>query len=263
MESKYNFNRSFSNICHFLLVPATALVFLSSIVSLQRNQIKAINQANTEEYTKQEQAQQVNLKFLNNIPKFGFSNLIANWAFLDFVQYFGDYDARNQTGYSLNAKYFKTVVKHDPRFVDAYLYLAPATSMFAGKPETTVSSMEKGLESISPESPKSYLVWTYKGVDELLFLGDNEAAQKSYETAAEWAKYHDDETSKVIRKRARETANFLANNPDSKKAQASSWMIIYSNSKEESVKEFARKRIEALGGELIITPNTITVKMPE
>ena len=263
MESKYNFNRGFSNIFHFLLVPATALVCLSSIVSLQRNQITAINQANAKEYNKQEQVQQINLKLLNNIPSFGFSNLIANWAFLDFVQYFGDYDARNQTGYSLNSEYFKTVVKHDPRFVDAYLHLAPATSMFAGKPETTVSSRTEGLQSISPESPKSYLVWTYKGVDELLFLGDNEAAQKSYETAAEWAKYHDDETSKIIGERARETANFLANNPDSKKAQASSWMMIYSNSKEESVKEFALQRIKALGGELIITPNTITVKMPE
>ncbi|MDJ0689345.1 MAG: hypothetical protein QNJ41_12625 [Xenococcaceae cyanobacterium MO_188.B32] len=263
MQIKANFDRGFYSIFQFLLIPVTGLVCLSSIVSLQRNQLTAINQSHPEKYAKQEQAQKIKLNLLNNIPTFGFSNLVANWAFLDFIQYFGDRPARNQTGYNLNSKYFKTIVKHDPHFVDAYLHLAPATSLFSGKPKTTVSLMTKGLQSISPESPKSYLVWTYKGVDELLFLGDNQAAQKSYETAAEWAKYHDDKISKIIGDRARETADFLAINPDSKQAQVSSWMMIYSNSRDEAVKELALKRIEALGGELIITPNTITVKMPE
>lgn len=263
MESKFNFNQGYSNIYKFLLAPITALICFVSIATLQSSQIKAINQSNSEEYAKQEQIQKINLDLLNNLPTFGLSNLMANWAFLDFIQYFGDYDARNQTGYSLNSEYFKAIVKHDPRFVEAYLYLAPATSMFAGKPENTVSSMTEGLESISPESPKSYLIWTYKGVDELLFLGDNQAAKKSYETAAEWSEYHNDENSKAIGDRARETAAFLAENPDSKQAQVSSWMMIYSNSKEVAVKKLALQRIEALGGELIITPNTITVKMRE
>lgn len=263
MANLSDWNQEFPNISKLFLAPVIALVCLGSIINLQKKQIEVTSKSNVKEYYQQEKAKKIKINLLNNAPDFGFSNLIANYSFLGFVQYFGDYHGRNQTGYSLNSEYFETVIKHDPRFVDAYLKLAPATSMFEGKPETTVSLMAKGVESISPENPMSYMIWMYKGVDELLFLGDNQAAKKSYEKAAEWAKVHDDETSKIIGARARETAEFLATNPNSKKAQASSWMMIYSNSKEESVKDFARQRIEALGGEIIITPYQITVKMPE
>jgi hypothetical protein len=53
---------------------------------------------------------------------------------------------------------------------------------FAGYPAKSVEYMEKSLEKtppkiISPVYPPYYL-WIYKGVDELLFLGDVEAAKK-------------------------------------------------------------------------------------
>ena len=38
---------------------------------------------------------------LKNLPSFGFDNLIADWTFLKFLQYFGDDEARDVTGYDL------------------------------------------------------------------------------------------------------------------------------------------------------------------
>ena len=45
---------------------------------------------------------QARLDLLKRIPSGGFDNLIGNWAFLDYLQYFGDEDTRNATGYRLN-----------------------------------------------------------------------------------------------------------------------------------------------------------------
>jgi hypothetical protein len=51
----------------------------------------------------QQEAQQeaLRLKMLKTIPSFGFDNLIADWTFLKFLQYFGDDEARDVTGYNL------------------------------------------------------------------------------------------------------------------------------------------------------------------
>ncbi len=238
------------------------VVCVGSVVSLQQAQLTAMEQKNTGDYTKQEQSKKIYLDTLKQTPTFGFSNLVGSLIFLDFIQYFGDASARDQTGYTLSTDYFAAVVEHNPRFVEAYLYLAPATSLFAGKPETTVSLMKEGLKSLSPKIDKSYMIWTFKGVDELLFLGDIKAAQNSYKTAAQWAKVQNDKTSQTIGNRARETAVFLATNPDSKNARASSWMMIYSNARDEQTRQTALSNIEKLGGKVIATPNQITVKMP-
>ena len=52
--------------------------------------------------------------------------------------------------------------------------------MYTGNPEKTIALMEKVLESVNPESEQAAFLWTAKGLDELLFLGDKEAAIKSY-----------------------------------------------------------------------------------
>ena len=247
----------------FFITAITAFILGFGIINIQKKQLTEITKIKTENYTKQEKVQKTRLNLLKDSPSFGFDNLVANLTFLDFVQYFGDYDARRQLGSGLAPDYFEAIVNHDPRFVGAYLHLAPASTMFAGQPQKTVAIMSEGLKSMNPELDKSYLVWTYKAVDELLFLGDQKAARNSYLTGAKWATYHTDERSKAIGNRAKETAQFLASNPDSKKAQASSWMMIFSNARDQQTRQMALQRIESLGGEVIITENKITVKMPE
>lgn len=205
------------------------------------------------------------LSLLQKLPSLGFDNLIADWAYLSFLQYFGDGPARQKTGYALVPDYFETIVNRDPRFIKAYLYLSPATSLYAGRPDRTVALMNQGLKSLSPtEQPRSYLVWLYKATDELLFLGDSQAAKNSYEMAAKWASVSTDPDSQRLAKSARRTAKFLAQNPDSKQAQVSAWLMVLSNAVDDATRRLAIQQIQKLGGEVSIdSQGEVKVQLPQ
>jgi len=214
---------------------------------------------------KEQKLEGVRLNSLNKLPSLGFDNLIADWAFLNFLQYFGDSQARQKTGYSLNPKYFEVIVNRDPHFVKSYLFLSPATSIYAGRPERAVALMEKGLKSLSPDtSPDAYYVWLYKGTDELLFLGDTKASQHSHEMAASWASMSNDPDGKRIAALSNQTAQFLARNPDSRQAQVNSWTMILVNAVDNRTRQLAVNRIKALGGQVSISSQgEVKVQLPE
>ncbi len=116
--------------------------------------------------------------------------------------------------------------------------------------------MNQGLKSLAPKIPKqSYYIWRYKGTDELLFLGNSQAAKQSFETAGEWADAYTDDDSKDIAKLSHQTAQFLAKNPNSKSAQVSSWSSVLNNAFDDRVRKIAISRIQALGGKVSITPD--------
>ena len=241
------------------------------ILGIGSIQISQINQLTTKQKVKSTQnlkkdveLQKLSLNFLQKFPSFSLDNLVADWVFLKFLLYFGDGEPRSATGYSLVPEYFEAVVNHDPRFIQAYLALSPATSLYAGQPQKTVTLIEEGLQSISPEiSRKSPYLWMYKGSDEMLFLGDTEAAQHSYEMAAKWAETYDNPQSQSLAANARQTAQFLANNSQSKQARVGAWSMILSNAPDEATRQRAIKEIEALGGEVIVTPQgRMKVKSP-
>ena len=237
---------------------------LSIVIPLQVLKLSNLDlEANLDKlHLKQEtENKQVRLNILKKAPSLGFNNLFADWTFLKFLGYFGDGEARQKSGYSLSPDYFEIVVERDPRFIKSYFFLSPATSLYAARPDKSVALIEKGLKSISPQLPESSLLWLYKGVDELLFLGDAKAAQHSYEVAAKWATLQDEPE---IAARAREVAHFLEQNPDSKEAQIRSWMMILGNIPDERTQQLAISRIEALGGKVIITPEgNIKLELPE
>lgn len=245
----------------FLLV---LLVSLTGVVVLQ---LPRANQDNTdltkEQALQAEQQRKLRLDLLKQIPNFGYQNLLADWIFLDFVQYYGDGAARALTGNALSGDYFEAVVSKDPRFIESYFILAPATSLFTGNPLKSVELMEQGLEFLTPETDLAYQIWMYKAIDETLFLGDNQKARQSYLTAADWAQYHDTEAARLTQQRAEETARFLATNPDSRLVQASAWVMVYSNARDDQTRKLALEKIKETGAEVIITPNRISVRMPQ
>lgn len=205
------------------------------------------------------------LKLLQNLPSFGYENLMADWVYIDFLQFFGDEEARDKTGYSLSPEYFKVILGHDPRFLAAYLGLSVSSSLYAGMPEKSIALMEKGLKSLAPQLPqKSYFVWRYKGTDELLFLGNVKAAQTSFLQASEWANTYTDEESKQVAFLSQKTANFLSKNPDSKSARVATWITVFNNKVDEKTRKRAIREIQALGGVVIINPDgTNMIKLPE
>jgi hypothetical protein len=204
------------------------------------------------------------LNFMKQMPSFGYNNLIADWVYLNFLQYFGDDDVRDKTGYSLSPKYFEVILERDPKFLTAYQSLSTSTSLYAAMPERSVELMEKGLKSLKPKLPeKSYYVWRYKGIDELLFLGNSQASQESFGTAADWANKYSDEESKNIANISQKTANFLSHNPDSRYARIASWAIVLNNKVDQRTRKRAISEIEALGGKIVSTPEGNKILFPE
>ncbi|PSB46752.1 hypothetical protein C7B80_12135 [Cyanosarcina cf. burmensis CCALA 770] len=256
---------NYLNKAKTLIAPVVASLCAVAILSIQLPKSN-IQQAQTDqaESIKQEQLEKSRLILLKKLPTFGFSNLVGDWGFLQFIQYFGDGEARKYTGYSLSPDYFELVVNRNPRLVKAYLYLSPATSIYAGRPDRSVALFAQGLKSISPHTdPKAYFLWMYKAVDELLFLGDHQAARHSYEMAAQWASNSQDKSSKLVADRARETAQFLSKNPQSVQARIGAWATILSNARDDASRQLAIDNIQKLGGEVIINPNgLLQIKSP-
>lgn len=229
------------------------------LISLQNNYLKKIKhldqQLSKTEVEKAVQAEEIKLKILKNAPSFGFNNLYADWIFLNFAQYFGDDPARKLTNYNLSPEYFEIILDQDPKFLQAYFYLSASTSVYAGMPERSVAIMNDKLKSLSPKVPlNAYYIWRYKAVDELLFLGDSQNAKESFKKASEWASLYTDEESQSLTKIFARTAQFLENNPDSKYAQFSAWIMVLNAAYDVETRQRAIRAIENLGGKVILTP---------
>lgn len=241
-----------------LVVTLVPLLFLILGISLlQVSQLKRLNQstANTslEELERQSETERVYLNLVKEVSTFGFQNLVADWVFLDFIQYFGDTSARNQIGYDLSPSYFEAILNHDPYFRDAYFFLSGSTTLYAGRPDRTVEIMNQHISQLSPMVPrKAYYVWRYKGTDELLFLGDSQAAQRSFEMAAEWARVYSDLESQTVAQVSQQTSEYIARDPESTSARISAWAMILSSAFDDNTRNYAVSKIEELGGSVSV-----------
>ncbi|CDN12654.1 MAG: hypothetical protein HRU34_04425 [Richelia sp.] len=229
-----------------------------------QSMLKAQDNITTETLQRELDLEKLRLQILNKLPSFGFSNLVANLVYINFLNYFGDDAARNKTDYSLSPEYFTIIIDRDPKFIQAYLGLSTSTSMYAAMPERAVELIEKGLKSLKPQAPKySYYIWRYKGIDELLFLGNSQAAKTSFANASDWASSYADKKSKNVAYFSRTTSEFLSRKPDSKKAQIGAWVMILNHQVDQKGKERAIKGIEALGGRVIPQPDsTHSIQLP-
>jgi hypothetical protein len=215
-----------------------------------KHQDQNLNQA---ELQQEEAKLKVQLEIAKTLPTFGFDNLVADWHFINFMQYFGDSSVRRKAGYGAAMNYFDIILDRDPRFLYGYFYLSNTGSLYAGEPERSVSLMDRGLKLLSPKVPdRSYYVWRLKAVDELLFLGKVADAQHSMQTAANWASQSTDPESQNVVKLSQGTANYLARNPNSKQAQFDAWNMVLSNAVDDFVTKRAIAGIRATGGKVTV-----------
>ncbi|MBD2293031.1 hypothetical protein H6G06_05920 [Anabaena sphaerica FACHB-251] len=253
----------------FLITPLVACFCILGISFSQYPRLQKLltskQSMSVETLEKDQQKEGLRLGLLQEIPSFSYDNLIADWVYIDFLQYFGDNEVREKIGFSLSPEFFEIILKHDPKFLEAYLHLSVSSSLYAGMPERTITLIDKGLRSLSPTLPeKSYYIWRYKGTDELLFLGDSQAARNSFLKAAEWASQHDDPESKNIVYISQKTAEFLQRNPDSKFARIATWTMVLQNNVDDKTRKRAIKEIENLGGKVVINDDGVpAVTLPE
>ncbi|WP_231506000.1 hypothetical protein [Planktothrix serta] len=246
---------TFSKGLSILLPIAIAGIALISIVGVQLYapgglgistvQTTQPDQISTATAQQAQQQEATRLKLLKTLPSLGYGNLLADWAFLGFLQYFGDDPARQKTDYELLNDYFEVIVTHDPLWVEMYNFLSTSVSFYQARPDLTVKLIEKGLQSLSPEkNPKAWLVWRVKGVDELLLLGDTQAAIKSHRMAAKWAENTPDQD---FAPRLREFAEILSQNPDNKLIRIQSWLMVYGATEDKLVRKRAIQELTELG----------------
>ncbi len=235
-------------------LPAIApFVCLAGIVLLQSQEYKkSLQQLDRANYLSQEQEQARLLKFQRQTPALGFDNLVADWSYLNFVQYFGDKNARETIGYQLVPEYFATITQIDPRFTQAHLRLSLANSMYAGEAETTIALMEEVLASVEPESEGAALLWTSKGLDELLFLGNKKAAINSYKIAAQWANLSTGSRPDGLTIKDLATALESTTEMELKEAQIRAWSSVLGHVKDHQRKREIINKISNLKAELLI-----------
>lgn len=233
-----------------LITLVIASIALASIVGVQRFQL---NQTSIKGSTPQQAEQQEvwRLRLLKHLPTFGFNNLIADWTFLNFLQYYGDDDARAQTGYSLSPEYFDIITRLDPRFLDTYLFLSSSLSYQLGQPKLAVEFMDRGTAALSPAiNPKSFQVWRLKGLDQLLLLGDIPGSIRSHEMAANWTKNTPYSNLSPL---FQQTADFLRTDPNSVLVRFNAWASVYAQAMatgDRQTQERAKQEILALGGQI-------------
>jgi hypothetical protein len=236
----------------FVGIMAALVCCVLSIQTSALSRLRAQEQSIAKPQIERDVAERANrIAVLSKMPSFGFNNLIANTMLIDYMQYFGEEKARNINGYSLGLDYFDLILAKDPRFYISYFYMSVTGNIYSAQPERSVAIMEKGFKSIDPRTPEnSYYLWRLKGTDELLFLGNGKAAQKSMQTAADWANKVNDEESRRVSAMSQTTANFLAKNPNSKQAQFAAWMMVIENAVDIKAQKIALRKILELGGKV-------------
>lgn len=231
----------------------------SVVVYLQTPQLASLKQRKslTKAVLGQQEAQlKAQLSIAKTLPTFGFDNLVADWHFIDFIQYFGDTEVRAKAGYGASMEYFEAMLDRDPRFLYAYFYLSSTGSLYAGQPEKSVSLMNSGLKSLSPKVPdRGYYIWRLKAVDELLFLGKIPDARNSMLTAANWARQSPTTEGQNVARLSQGTAAYLARNPNSKQAQFDAWNMVLGAAVDDFVIKRAIVGIRSTGGKVTISPS--------
>lgn len=209
------------------------------------------------------QQEQVRLRLLKETPSFGFDNLLANWVFLNFLQYYGDDEARKKTGFNLSPEYFDIITRRDPRFVGTYLFLSGSVSHQLGQPDIAVQFMKRGTEALSPEiDPLAFQIWRFMSLDQLLLLGDVPGSIYSLEKAADWVKGTENAELEPL---FRQTATFLRKEPNSKPIRVLAWGAIYQQATaigDKQTQERAKREIVTLGGKVFEKDGRLFIQPP-
>lgn len=230
-----------------------AAAALISVILLQRAQLNTAGLI-AENPQQAEQQESLRLKALGRMPAGGltFNNLIADSTFLSFLQYYGDDEARQQTGYGLSPQYFDGVTQRDPRFVESYLFLSGVLSYQLGQPDLAMQYRQRGTDVLSPQQhPGAAAVWEFQALDKLLLTNDVPGAIQGYENAAAWASMSSDPEVKKAEPVFRRFAAFLKTDPDSRLIRFTAWVTIYQQAvaiKDQGTQARVRQAILALGG---------------
>ena len=240
----------FSWVLSGVIKVTIATAAIAGIIKLQQPQLQQLSARDVASPEDQRQ-EALNLSLMARSPSFGLDNILADWAFLNFVQYDGDVATRKAVGYSLAPKYFEMMTRLDPRFVDSYVFLSSIMSYQMGMPNEAIALMDRGTSALTPKDhPKAFLVWRLKGLDQLLMVNDLKASQFSYDQAGDWALASSDVSVREVGPIFKQTAEFIRTDPNNKTMLLWSWSAIYDQAvvtRDEVTQARAREMLLKIG----------------
>ena len=124
--------------------------------------------------------------------------------------------------------------------------------MYAGDPEKTIALMQQVLDTIEPISEEAVAVWTSKGLDELLFMGDKVSAIESYKMAEQWAALVQNNRSEKLTIKNLEEALESTTELELKEAQLRAWSSVLVHIKDHQRRREIIDRLDRIKDEILV-----------
>lgn len=168
---------------------------------------------------------------------FGMDNLVADWYWLQYVQYFGDTKAREKTNFDYCDDYLELVTAIDPKFVKAYAAASYAVAGMQEDPDKALKILSRGI-LLNPSAPDSWELYrNYAGVA-FLYKKDLPTAAKYFIKAA------DAPGAPVV---FRSFAAAFYNKMNDKERAISLWIQYYKEAPSQELKDKTKKKLTDLG----------------
>jgi tetratricopeptide (TPR) repeat protein len=168
---------------------------------------------------------------------FGLDNLVADWYWLQYVQYFGDTEAREKTNFDYCDDYLELITALDPKFVKAYAAASYAVAGMQDNPDKALKILAQGIK-LNPATEGSWELYrNYAGVA-FLYKKDLPTAAKYFTKAA------DAPGAPAV---FRSFAAAFYSKMNNKERAISLWVQYYREAPTQDLKDKTRKKLIDLG----------------
>lgn len=228
-----------------ILIQIIIFASLSCGIYLTQNYLDAVKAKDTKYYVEKNILITLPTNIIKNIT-LGFDNMIADIAWLQFVQYYGENSRLKNTGktiydFSYTYKYIEVVTTLDPNFSYAYWFGSFAIADEMERPDLAIKILKLGIKN----NPDNWWLPYTAGIMELMYNNSFVNATKYIDLAARLqpktviGNYNIGHISKVLHSKAKKQEKLIA-----------IWLGIYNDAAKKGDKltmERARKNLKKRG----------------
>lgn len=164
-----------------------------------------------------------------SLVSLGFDQVVADYFWLEFVNYVGDSKKRSLDRYDRADKYIDLITGLDPQFVQAYWFAMFIVSGEQRRPDRAADLIERGIRA----NPNNWYLPFIAGVNQLLYAKNDDAAAKYYRQAAKYpgAPNWLERQAQIIEAHAPRLIK-----------EGYSWLSIFKSASESRVREHAKEQ---------------------
>lgn len=190
----------------------------------------------------------------------GYDQILADCYWLNFIQYYGDTEARLKDGYAKCYDYLNLVSSLDPHFIQAYWFAVFAVGTEQKRPDLAARILNRGLSFNQDNWYLPYIA----GVNEFINAKDDKAASRYYKMATKFpdapswlskqAAILDDNLPRLF-KEIRTWTTVYESNPDglvkatAKEKLIGLWRYVYRHTNDANSQREVIRQLEKLGVE--------------